>query len=132
MAQAAIFNRDSTGTVLKAWCVLCVLTIALLNPLLCVLHCAAGGPAQHTLDAQAAPSFLCLQHRGGVQGALVASETSAAPLSMPMPRAVYESVAAAPAAQLPLLGTLLLLAVLPLACSQSVTAPQTPPPRLFL
>jgi hypothetical protein len=102
-----------------------VLTLALLNPLLCILHCALAH--QHpAVRADVQPAFLCQ----------VAHDTQ--PAATPFdrvwdgPRAVYELT---PLGALVLGLTIIIVAMIAAPCphaSQHITKPSAPPPKIGL
>lgn len=102
-----------------------VITIAVLNPLLCLFHCAFSRPPSALGEAQR--HFLC---------DLDDSTPSFAPAPFAAvwsgPRAVYEAL---PVTQLRIVVVMMLVAVLvnlPLRGSQHITLPDRPPPKLPL
>lgn len=102
---------------------LLVLTLGLLNPLSCVIHCAIR---QFLTERPAISYFLCGEH--GTQRVSAASTT---PLpTAPTPRALYEMLS--PPTRVIALAALLIAAVAAAAPRRPrslALAPPTPPPR---
>lgn len=117
--------------------VLVVLTLAVLNPIVCLIHCAAmDALIHHAHTYQTSTSggsfFLCdMPFQTGQPHVAVTAERiqSSTTAASTLPRAVYESVTS-----VPLLITLLLfliahLNLLNVSMSSRNTPPPTPPPR---
>ncbi len=102
---------------------LLVLTLGLLSPLSCIIHCAIR---QFLAERPAISYFLCGEH-----GTLRASTASTTQLpTAPTPRALYEMLS--PPIRVIALATVLVFAVaarLPLRPRSLALAPPTPPPR---
>ncbi|NWF78790.1 MAG: hypothetical protein HXY37_01940 [Chloroflexi bacterium] len=99
------------------------LTLGLLNPLSCVVHCAIR---QFLAERPAISYFLCGEH-----GTLRAGTASTTPLpTAPTPRALYEMLS--PPTRVMTLAAVLVVAVAassPLRPRSLALAPPTPPPR---
>lgn len=111
-----------------------VVTLALLNPLACLIHCAAlqlqAQRAEADRTADGAGIFFChrplaeLEPRRAPDGSRLAS----APTTL-LPRAVYDAVAHTALALAPLLLLLALLAARETSPLSWSSPPQAPPPR---
>jgi hypothetical protein len=112
------------------------LTLALLNPIACLIHCAAMDARDHGMHAHAAQSsaewfYLCDMLMLPDQPQITGEGSIQLPLSLPAaaPRAVYEGVALTALVLIPF--WLLITALLAYTCPLSghIAPPLTPPPR---
>lgn len=117
--------------------VLVALTLAVLNPIMCLIHCAAMDALIHQAHTYQIPTsggsfFLCdmpfqtVQSHVAATAERIQSSTTAAST---LPRAVYESVTSVPPFITLFLILMAHLNLLNVSMSSRNTPPPTPPPR---
>lgn len=125
-----------TGSTPFASVLVCVVvvTLALLNPLACLIHCATlhfhAQRAETDRTATGAGLFFCHRSFAELDPQLApdGSRLASAPTTL-LPRAVYEAVAHTALALAPLLLLLALLAARTTSPLSWSSPPQAPPPR---